>query len=109
MYMAHRLAWLYMTGVMPTLQIDHEDRVRNHNWWSNLREATNSQNQFNASMRVDNTSGYKGVSQCKKTGKWRAYIQNEKRWKHIGLFLTKEAAIQAFASEAANRGVFAHV
>lgn len=49
---AHRVAWYFMTGVDPmTNQIDHIDRVRANNSWSNLRLATQTQNQHNAISR----------------------------------------------------------
>lgn len=93
MYMAHRLAWMYMTGKFPEFQIDHINRLRRDNRWCNLRKATNSENQFNSFLRCDNTSGHKGVSFDRNSGKWRAYMQNNKKWKHLGLFITKDEAI----------------
>lgn len=60
-YKAHRLAFLYMTGRFPKY-IDHIDRNRSNNRWDNLREATHSENMRNASIRVDNKTGVKGVS-----------------------------------------------
>ena len=46
-YMAHRLAYLYMTGNFPEHQIDHDDRTRNNNKWLNINSATQSQNMQN--------------------------------------------------------------
>lgn len=46
LYLAHRLAFLYMTGKMPEF-VDHKDRVRTNNMWSNLKAATRSSNNRN--------------------------------------------------------------
>jgi hypothetical protein len=73
-YRAHRLAWLYMTGSWPKRNIDHKDKNRAHNAWSNLREATHSQNSINMKPRVDSMSGKTGVSWRPQRGTWRARI-----------------------------------
>ena len=40
-YQAHRLIWLLMTEHDPgSLTVDHKDRVRSNNVWTNLRLAT---------------------------------------------------------------------
>jgi hypothetical protein len=62
LYREHRLAWLYMTGEWPTHEIDHINGDRVDNRFCNLREATASENRWNSRKRVNNTSGYKGVS-----------------------------------------------
>lgn len=44
---AHRFAFLYMEGKLPTEEVDHINRVRNDNRWDNIQEvssATNCQN-----------------------------------------------------------------
>lgn len=74
-YLAHRLAWFYMTGAWPELQIDHKNRDRTDNRWENLRQATTSQNSHNAGMPCTNTSGVKGVSWSKQHRKWHAYLK----------------------------------
>lgn len=46
-YRAHRLAFLYMEGVFPPNDVDHRNRKKSDNRWSNLRHATPSQNAAN--------------------------------------------------------------
>jgi hypothetical protein len=50
-YLAHRLAWLWMTGEWPSGRLDHRDGDPGNNCWSNLREAMQSQNSANSSIR----------------------------------------------------------
>lgn len=76
---AQRLAWLYMTGNWPSKHIDHKNGIRDCNIWCNLRDCTDSQNQFNAGLSSRNKSGYKGVSWRKATNKWadmQGYMEN---------------------------------
>jgi hypothetical protein len=48
-YMAHRLAYYYMTGIVPSddMVIDHIDHNPGNNAWLNLRLVTISQNNAN--------------------------------------------------------------
>jgi hypothetical protein len=60
-YRVHRVAWLYITGEWPRLQIDHANCEKADNRFCNLREATSSQNQANTYTAARNVSGFKGV------------------------------------------------
>lgn len=96
LYKAHRVAWFYMTGGWPNRFIDHINGVKDDNRFSNLREATNSENTRNSRMRNDNTSGLKGVTFHKATGKWCAQIMKHGKQNHLGLFNTPEDAYCAY-------------
>lgn len=96
-YFAHRLAWFYVHGVWP-VEIDHQDGVVSHNWLDNLRDATHMQNLQNRKIPKNNTTGYKGVTKQKGTGRFIAQIEHAKRHMYIGIF---DTAIEA--SEAYNR------
>ena len=96
-YLAHRLAWLYVTGFWPTKQIDHINRNKRDNKFCNLREATNLENGQNVSISAKNTSGHTGVSWYKRKQKWQAQIKLNHKCIHLGYFCDKEDAILARA------------
>lgn len=85
-YKAHRLAWLYMTGNFPLVEIDHINRNRSDNRWENLRLATAKQNRENLSTRSDNTSGFRGVAWCRFRQKWHAQICHNGKTINLGRF-----------------------
>ncbi|WP_238878678.1 HNH endonuclease signature motif containing protein [Achromobacter xylosoxidans] len=95
-YLAHRLAWLYVNGILPTMEIDHRDGVRTNNAIANLRLATRAENQQNVAVRRSNTSGHPGVRWVKRLRKWRAVIAHEGRKFHLGVFEAKDAAAAAY-------------
>lgn len=88
----HRLIMNAPKGV----QVDHE----NHNGLdchrSNLRLATQSQNQYNSLLRSDNTSDFKGVYWDESHKKWRARIQIEGHRVHLGSYTSKEEAVKVY-------------
>lgn len=92
MYFAHQVAWLYVHGTWPPDEVDHKDHQHDHNAIHNLRLATRSQNQANASLRVDNTSGFRGVTYYPRNKKWGAYLSHDKRRVWLGLHATPEEA-----------------
>lgn len=91
---AHRIIWCMVFGYYPKYDIDHIDRDRSNNKLLNLREATRSQNNQNMDRRIDNTSGHKGVSWCKITQKWYAYINYNKKREILGHFTSIDDAIK---------------
>jgi hypothetical protein len=98
-YKAHRLAWLYQTGKWPEDQVDHENLNRSDNKWSNLREATRSQNMHNTPVQKNNKLGLKGV-RSEKGGKFTARITINRMTRSLGTFTTVELAAAAYAKAA---------
>jgi hypothetical protein len=92
-YKAHRLMFLYHYGYMPKF-VDHINGVKNDNRIENLRPATKAQNCQNASRRLGNTSGVKGVSKMPRLEIWRARLQANGKKYEIGGFKTKELATE---------------
>lgn len=106
-YRAHRLIFLMHHGYMPKL-VDHKDRDRRNNRIENLRAASSVQNGYNKSMQVTNRSGYKGVSYCKRSGKWQANISVNGKIKFLGRFEFADIAHLAYEMAAAEyHGEFA--
>lgn len=97
LYPMHRLAWLYMTGSWPVGRVDHVDGDGENNRFANLRDASaavNSQNQRRP--HKTNTSGFLGVSPCKRDQSWRAQISVGNVNRFIGRFATPELAHEAY-------------
>jgi hypothetical protein len=93
-YLAHRLAWLYVYGVWPDKNIDHIDRDRSNNAISNLRLATQAENQQNVGLRIDNVSGCTGVY-LHAYGKYEAYITKNSKRIYLGVYETLSQARDA--------------
>jgi hypothetical protein len=97
MYMAHRLAWLYMTGDHPTGLIDHKDGNKSNNRFSNLRPADrtlNAQNKQKA--RADSKSGLAGAYYDARWGKWFSNITYGGKRRGLGMFATAQEAHEAY-------------
>ena len=75
-FLAHRLAWLIMTGEDRGLDLplDHINGIRSDNRWSNLRGATSALNAQNRGLGKNNTSAVLGVCRDIQSGKWKARI-----------------------------------
>ena len=77
-------------------QVDHLNGNRLDNRRCNLRICTHAQNMRNKGAHPSNTSGFKGVSYLKRSGKWKAVIYSDKKQKHLGTFETPELAHEAY-------------
>jgi len=74
--------------------VDHIDRDKLNNHISNLRFATDSENQQNRTINYNNTSGFIGVRWNKQREKWQATITVNKISDNLGFFINKEDAIR---------------
>ena len=101
LYYVHRLIWAHQTGEWPDV-IDHKDRDKTNNRWSNLRSVTDSANKHNWPMQNNNTSGVAGVWLHKQSGKWAAEIKVSGKKRYLGLFadINSAAAARAAAKRA---------
>jgi len=96
---AHRLAWFWMTGKWPEIQVDHRNLKKDDNRWDNLRLATNADNHLNRGKNRNNTSGFKGVSFDKKAAKYAAYLNvKDKKRQFLGYFETPQEAHVAYTA-----------
>ena len=95
-YLAHRLAWFYVYGDWPVMDIDHVNRNRKDNRIANLRLATRKQN--NANRPGVAKSGFKGVVQTKYG--FRAAISIDNSFKSLGTHKTAEEAHAAYCRAA---------
>jgi hypothetical protein len=98
LYLAHRIAFLCMTGEWPPEQVDHINGVKTDNRWCNLRPATGSQNQANLAGGGIFPNGLHRSHAIAKP--WRAQIRHGKRRIHLGYFATVEEANAAYRKAA---------
>jgi hypothetical protein len=107
-YYAHRLAWFYVFGEWPPRGTDHVDTNRKNNAIANLRPATKSQNGYNRGAPSNSTTGLKGASFDKFTGRFVARLKVRGRCLNLGRFDTAEEANAAYVAGASQHcGEFA--
>jgi len=94
-YRAHRLAWMYMTGEDPCLNIDHANGIRDDNRWSNLRLANQSDNMCNRPTKVSSLGLPRGVNQGR-NGKYFARVKKGSVILHLGTFSSVNEAKAAY-------------
>lgn len=96
----HRVAWAIHHGEWPKDSIDHENMVGSDNRMTNLREATVMENNRNRGPQSNNTTGFKGVTRDKNTGRYQSKIMANKTTHYLGCFDTAEEAGAAYAAAA---------
>jgi len=104
-FVAHHLAWLYVFGEW-TPELDHINGIRDDNRIANLRKVSHAQNCQNKKRYRNNSSGYRGVTWCRKSNKWRAFVTLNKKMTHLGFFNSIDEAKNI--SDSARAGMFTH-
>ena len=107
-YYAHKIIFMMIHGYCPKL-ITFIDRNTRNCKIENLKELTSSQLVAKVPRRIDNTSGYKGVSWSSRNKNWVATITKNGKMMFLGGFDNIETAHKAYC-QAANRyhGEFAN-
>jgi len=83
------------------MHVDHIDGDGLNNCRSNMRLATNQQNQHNQGIARHNTSGFKGVYFHNRLKKWQAGIKMNNIAYHLGTYSTAELAHAAYVEASA--------
>lgn len=98
LFQAHRLAWFYIRGWWPPVDVDHKNGVGTDNSFDNLRDATSGQNKQNIRKAGGNNkhSGLLGVTWHGQMSKWWARVQLKGVVHSAGLYDTPEQAHQAY-------------
>lgn len=93
-YEAHRIAWLWFYGKMPSKGIDHINGNKTDNRIANLREASVAQNQWN--RRKPKKFGLRGAIFHALAGRWTSHIMINGISIYLGLFNTELEAHTAY-------------
>lgn len=83
------IIWWKATGEWPIQELDHKDRIKSHDWYSNLEPKTHAQNMTNITRADDLPLG---VSIHKATGRFAAYIYVSGKKRRLGYFATSDLA-----------------
>lgn len=84
----------YLLDFPEGYDVDHINGNKLDNRRSNLRICTHQENMFNQRIKSNNSTGFKGVSKNKATGRYEAYVHHSGKKHYLGLFDTpQEAAI----------------
>lgn len=80
--------------------VDHIDHNGLNNTRENIRPCTSQENKCNRTKQKNNTSGFKGVSWHKASGKWETRIGMNGKTKYLGLFDDPKDAAEAYKQAA---------
>ena len=94
-YVAHRLAFLYMNGEIPLLEVDHINGNGLDNRFKNLRLVSRIDNMRNTKLYKNSSSGVCGINWFKRDARWYAKIMVNYKNIHLGSFINKQDAINA--------------
>jgi len=96
-FLAHRLAWFYVYGEMPSGVIDHINRIKTDNRICNLRDVTQVENGQNNKLSCNNSTGANGVRRRSdgRARPWNARVMHKGQEISIGHFKTFEEACEA--------------
>ena len=90
-YPASRVIFLHQNGYLPFM-VDHINGIKTDNRIENLRPATYPENNRNARIRIDNSSGCKNVSWAKDRQKWCVAIRLNSKRIYLGYYEDLELA-----------------
>jgi hypothetical protein len=94
-YLAHRLAWLFVHGSWPEKDLDHINGNKTDNRICNLRECTHAENMLNRRKQKNNRVGHKNI--CLPRGRNQYVVRIAKHGKThcAGYYYSLEDAIKA--------------
>lgn len=90
----------------PMEYCDHMNRNTLDNRRENLCLVTPLQNSQNLGLSPKNTSGFRGVSWCKKCCKWRAAVKYKHKYYDLGFFMLAEEAGAAAEAKRTELGFY---
>lgn len=86
----------FILNAVTALQVDHENGDGLDNRRSNLRPASNGQNQHNRSLSPSSTTGFKGVTFHRRWNRYYARIYNDGKEISLGYFADARSAAVAY-------------
>ena len=90
-YYVHQVIFLMQHGYIPVV-VDHIDGDTKNNRLENLRASDKAKNACNSRIRLDNSSGCRGVAWHKIANKWTVQVVQNKKPKYLGLYEDFELA-----------------